>query len=170
MSGYRIAVSACLLGELCRYDGKAKKSPALERLFPHCRIVPVCPECDCGFGVPREPVQLELTGQGLRMMTVSSRKDVTPAMEKWIGSVLEDFAREGIDGFVLKSRSPSCGWNSTPWFLPEGRQDGRNGLFAAAAAGRFPQVPIADEIFLEQPDGVRRFLELLENHRKMTAD
>ena len=39
-----IAVSACLLGEPCRYDGKSRPCEDVLKLHDACEMVPVCPE------------------------------------------------------------------------------------------------------------------------------
>ncbi|MDD4397716.1 MAG: DUF523 domain-containing protein, partial [Sphaerochaetaceae bacterium] len=52
----RIAVSACLVGFKCRYDGKSNRNENVVLLeeHPDIELVPVCPECLGGLPVPRE--------------------------------------------------------------------------------------------------------------------
>jgi len=53
-------VSACLLGERVRYDGGHKLDRLLiDALGEDVTFVPVCPEVECGLGVPREAMHLE---------------------------------------------------------------------------------------------------------------
>jgi uncharacterized protein YbbK (DUF523 family) len=69
--------------------------------------VPVCPEVEIGLGVPRKPIRV-VESKGIRMLVQSeSGRDMSGPMnefvERFLGSVT------GIDGFILKNRSPSCG-------------------------------------------------------------
>ena len=60
-----LLVSACLLGECCRYDAKCPAAPeALKTFFARCRqadiaLIPVCPECAGGLPTPRPPAEIE---------------------------------------------------------------------------------------------------------------
>ena len=59
MEKIRIGISACLLGENVRYDGgNALDGFLRDTLGRAVEYVPVCPEVECGFGVPREKFQL----------------------------------------------------------------------------------------------------------------
>ena len=53
-----VLVSACLLGEACRYDGKSKGSDPVMRALEGKEVVPVCPETGAGLGIPRPAVEL----------------------------------------------------------------------------------------------------------------
>ncbi|MEA1876500.1 MAG: DUF523 domain-containing protein, partial [Bacteroidota bacterium] len=55
-----IIISACLLGEPCRYDGQGKKNSELLNLLKDLRLIPVCPEVEGGLPTPRPPA--EITG------------------------------------------------------------------------------------------------------------
>ena len=68
----KILVSACLLGEHCRYDGKDNGQAYMARLNQYFDLVPFCPEVDGGLGVPRKPA--EIIGQGVY---TEEHKDVT---------------------------------------------------------------------------------------------
>src|SRR5512145_1619566 len=105
----RIGVSSCLLGERVRYNAEHKRAAWLDAMTPHVEWVPVCPEVEVGMGVPREPVRLERTGAGTRIVTVGTRVDHTPAMRAWAAPRIEALVADGICGYVLKKDSPSCG-------------------------------------------------------------
>ena len=51
----KLLVSACLLGENCKYNGGNNYSPDVERLRERFEIVPVCPEQLGGLPTPRVP-------------------------------------------------------------------------------------------------------------------
>jgi uncharacterized protein YbbK (DUF523 family) len=78
----RICVSRCLAGEACRWKGDRRPSvlPALPR---GAEIVPFCPECEAGLGVPRPPIELVQVeaaepSTASTASTVSTPKDPTP--------------------------------------------------------------------------------------------
>jgi uncharacterized protein YbbK (DUF523 family) len=77
----RIGISSCLLGEQVRFDGGHKidrfLSETLGRFF---EWVPVCPEVEAGFRTPREPMHLEQIDAKVRLITISTRADLTSAM------------------------------------------------------------------------------------------
>lgn len=101
-----MAVSHCLLGCPCRYDGASRPNAAVEALAARddVVVVPVCPERAAGLPVPRPPA--ERVGE---RVLLSDGTDVTGAFAE--GSRLEA-ARAldaGCDLAILKAKSPSCG-------------------------------------------------------------
>lgn len=143
----KVGVSACLLGERVRYDGTDKLDGFIkDTLGAYFEYVPVCPEAECGMGVPREPVRLTGDPSGPRMVGVNSGTDHTEAMNKWAAVRLRELEKEGLSGFIFKSRSPSCGVTDVEVFSADGDavQAGA-GMFARAFMDRFPQTPVIDE-------------------------
>ncbi len=159
----RLGVSTCLLGENVRYDGAEKRDPVLLGAFgDHVEWVPVCPEVECGMTVPRDPMHLADDPDSPRLVTTATGEDQTGRMQTWIRSRLDELAREDLWGFVLKSRSPSCGTGAVPVLSATGEQAGESaGLFAAAVAGRFPLLPVADERSLRDDSMWDNFIERL---------
>ncbi len=104
-------VSACLLGEYCRYDGKAKQNGAVLEHFKGYEIIPFCPEAPL-FGTPRQRISVIKTPKGNRIITDETKEDVTPLLEKEILSFIEK--NRNVDAICLKSKSPSCGYGTTP--------------------------------------------------------
>ena len=100
----KILVSACLLGVRCRYDGKSKPHPAVERLLEQHTLIPVCGEILGGLPTPRVSAER----QGARVVTADGR-DVTAAYRRGAEEVLRLAERYGCTAAVLKERSPSCG-------------------------------------------------------------
>ena len=103
----RVLVSACLLGERVRFDGRDKgvQSSVLERWLAEGRVVKVCPEVAGGLGVPRPPAERQPDG---RVLT-NTGADVTMAFTSG-AKVAAKLARENqIAIAVLKEGSPSCG-------------------------------------------------------------
>lgn len=100
----RLLVSACLLGENCKYSGGNNYSPAAAALGERYELIPVCPEVLGGLPTPRPPA--ERTGE---RVTARDGTDVTAAFRLGAERVLETALAQGITRAVLKERSPSCG-------------------------------------------------------------
>jgi len=168
----RIAVSACLLGERVRYDGDTKPHAWVrDELSRLAELVPVCPETELGMSVPREPVDLIGDPAAPRMIGVKSGKDWTELMNAWCGQRIAELLDEGLDGFVLKSRSPSCGIGSTPVY-PECNADPTygNGIFALALREMCPDLPIVEDEDLDDTAERDTFLERARAHAKQRLD
>lgn len=102
----KLLISACLLGEPCRYDGKSKPLPEekLRRLRDTYTLIPVCPEQAGGLPTPRTPSER----RGEKVITETGM-DVTAAYQSGAACALELAQSEQVDAAVLKARSPSCG-------------------------------------------------------------
>ncbi len=127
-----------------------------------------------GMDVPREPVQLEGAPAMPRMKGVDSRVDHTPRFQQWAAGKLSELGVEDLDGYVLKSRSPSCGLGDTDLFDHRGKKIiGRvDGLFAAALRRTFPFLPLTTEQSLEQAGRRELFLQrarLYRQYKEMVA-
>jgi uncharacterized protein YbbK (DUF523 family) len=159
----RVGISRCLLGDRVRYDGGHKYEPSIvETLGRDVEWVPVCPELEAGMSVPREPVHLcaRDDGGGVRLLGVDSRTDWTERMHLWGRQRLDALAALKLAGFVLKSRSPSCGLRDVP---VHGGPAGR-GLFADLLVEKMPELPVEDEERLRHADVRRVFLERVLAH------
>ena len=161
MSKIRIGISSCLLGDEVRFDGGHKRDAFLiETLSPFVEWVRVCPEVELGLGVPREPVRLVSTAGDIRMVGVESAIDHTDGMRAYARRRVEELAAVGLSGYVLKSKSPSCGLGDVKVYDDSGAASHEGtGLFAAALSERFPDLPIEDESRLADAATRIRFLE-----------
>lgn len=161
MSKLRVGISSCLLGDEVRFDGGHKRDAFLiGTLAPFVEWVRVCPEVELGLGVPREPVRLVSTAGETRMVGVESGIDHTDGMRAYARRRVEELAAMDLCGYVLKSKSPSCGLGDVKVYRDNGTasQTG-SGLFAAALTERFPDLPIEDESRLADTATRIRFLE-----------
>ena len=149
----RIGISSCLLGRAVRYDGGERRNDFLvARLGPFVRWVDVCPEVEIGLGIPRPPIRLERRGDGLRLTMPSTGADLTGQMRAYAAARTAELADAGLCGFVLKSRSPSCGPAEVEVLDPhEGVRPSGRGLFAEALILGLPDLPVEDESRLEDP-------------------
>jgi uncharacterized protein YbbK (DUF523 family) len=159
-----VAVSSCLLGEAVRWDGRDKREPVvIEEIGPHVTWVPICPEVELGLGVPREAIRLERHGRELRLVGVESRKDLTAEMDAWAAQRLDAFAEQGVRGFVLKSRSPSCGRADAEVTDSEGEVVGRDaGRFTRLVILRWPDIPVCTEEELRMEVARKNFLAAIQ--------
>jgi uncharacterized protein YbbK (DUF523 family) len=114
-----VLVSACLLGEACRYDGKSKGSSPVMRALEGKEVVPVCPETGAGLGIPRPAVELrggtgeEVLAGRARAVVAATGEDRTAEFRYGAELALEAVRRFGVTVAVLKERSPSCGSQGT---------------------------------------------------------
>ncbi len=147
-----------------RYDGDHKRdawltSAAAERF----ELVPVCPEVELGMGVPRPPVRLQQFGGATRLVRVEDGADLGASMRAYAEERIEALRRLGLGGFVLKSRSPSCGRGDAALHDSAGRPIGTSdGVFAAALAAHWPELPTATESELGDDDARAAFVERVE--------
>ena len=101
----KLIISACLLGESCRYDGKSKPCEAVERLKKEYELLPVCPECMGGLPTPRPPAEIQKDGRVINR----EGRDVTANYRRGAEMTLELARHEDCRIALLKEKSPSCG-------------------------------------------------------------
>ncbi len=162
-SGIRLGISACLLGRKVRYDGGHQLEPFLTNtLGQYVEFVPVCPEVEAGFTTPREPIRLTGNPENPRLIAVETKVDHTQRMKRWVRKRAAELEREDLCGFILKSRSPSCGMERVKVYSSEARFVRKGaGLFARAFMDRFPLLPVEEEGRLHDPAVRENFIERL---------
>ena len=137
----RIVVSACLLGENCKYSGGNNRSEELLSLLSGHEVIPVCPEVLGGLPVPRVPAEI-VDGVVMNRDGVS----VDEEFRRGAAEALEICRREKADLVILQPRSPSCGVGSVYDGTFTGKRIPGNGIFAALAAENGFRVESAEEI------------------------
>ena len=100
----KILVSACLLGENCKYSGGNNRNERVLAFIQGHEVIPICPEVMGGLSTPRPPAEIVND-------VVINREGVNVDTEYRLGAqrVLEIALREGAELAILQSRSPSCG-------------------------------------------------------------
>jgi uncharacterized protein YbbK (DUF523 family) len=145
-----VLVSACLLGQACRYDGRANRDGVLERELAAQNLRPVafCPEEHGGLGTPRPPASIEerdaaAVVDGEARVVTDKGIDVTGEFMIGAAGALDVCRAHGIRTAFLKERSPSCGVCQThvAGKLVEGRGVtsellARNGIEVRGVEGR----------------------------------
>jgi uncharacterized protein YbgA (DUF1722 family)/uncharacterized protein YbbK (DUF523 family) len=141
-----VVTSKCLGFAACRYNGLSISSDFVKALMPYVDFVPVCAEMEIGLGVPREPIRVASGPGGFRLLQPSTGLDVTERMVRFAATFLDSLST--VDGFILKSRSPSCGVRDVKVFRgveKEAAVGKGSGFFGAAVVERFPGHPVEDE-------------------------
>ena len=146
--GSPFVVSACLLGEACRYDGSAKRSDAVCELAGRLRAVAVCPERAAGLPCPRPPAELQADGDVL----LADGTDVTEAFRTGVRACLLQARTSGARVALLKAKSPSCGVRCVYDGSFSGRLVAGAGVFSSAL--REDGVTLMDETELAQARGL----------------
>ncbi|MGG0797032.1 DUF523 and DUF1722 domain-containing protein [Brevibacillus laterosporus] len=102
-----VVVSKCLEFAECRYNGDVLSDQTVRSLAPFVTFIPVCPEIEIGLGIPRETIRIMKEGEQHRLVQPSTRADLSQQMNSFADAFLQNVGE--VDGFILKSRSPSCG-------------------------------------------------------------
>lgn len=168
MSKIRLGLSSCLLGAKVRFDGGHRWDRFItETLGQYVEFVPVCPEVECGLGVPREPMRLEGQPAAPRLVTVRTRQDLTQRLLTWARRRVKELAHENLDGFIFKAKSPSSGLAQVKVYNDRERPKATGvGLFARVFMDHFPLLPVADEGRLHDPEIRENFIERIFFHRR----
>jgi uncharacterized protein YbbK (DUF523 family) len=163
-----IGVSACLLGEHVRYDGKHKHDSCItDSLGTYFCFVPVCPEVGCGLPTPREAMRLEGDPAAPRLMTHQTRIDRTGQMLAYCSAKIIELESKNLSGFIFKERSPSCGLTSVPLYRSGTSEMFTAGLFANEIARCFPLLPLEEAERLNNPQILKNFIERVFQYRSM---
>ena len=164
----KLGISSCLLGNKVRYDGGHKFDPFLvNTLGQFVEYVPVCPEVESGFPIPREALRLIGDAQKPRLITRQTGVDVTAQMERWIEKKLPQLENENLCGFIFKSQSPSSGMERVKVYNDKGMAEKKGvGIFARALMQRLPLLPTEEEGRLQDVDLRENFIVRIFVYRR----
>lgn len=101
----KIVVSACLLGENCKYNGGNNLDNAVVNLSKYFELIPICPECFAGLKIPRVPSEIKDN-----RVYSKTGEDLTNAFNDGAEKALYIAMENNCPAAVLKERSPSCGF------------------------------------------------------------
>ena len=175
----RMGVSACLLGQPVRYDSGHKRDRYItDILGEYLEFVPVCPEVEAGFPIPRETFRLVGDPENPRLVTSRSNVDHTERMLAWAEKRVAELEKEHLCGFIFKSDSPNSGLSRVKVYNAKGMADKKGvGLFARAFIQHFPLLPVEEEgrlndaklreTFIEQIFTLKRWRETMASSRSM---
>ena len=150
---FKIGISSCLLGNEVRWNAGHKHDKYLTRtLGRFVEYVPVCPEVEAGFGVPRESFRLVGDPDAPRLVTFKSKTDHTDRMVNWAKKRVKELEKEDLCGFIFKSDSPSSGMIRVKVYNEKGMPHKVGiGIFARAFMENFPLIPVEDDGRLNDP-------------------
>lgn len=154
-----VGVSQCLLGDAVRYDGRSKANTiVLKKLSEIFTLVPVCPEVEAGLSIPRPPVQLTGSIENPKLIGRNDPAiDITDLMQQYCNTKPAELKH--LSGFIFKSRSPSCGLNSTPVFI-NGQcvTETSRGIFARSLCETYLDLAAIEDSKLEDQYMLDRFI------------
>ena len=137
----KILVSACLLGENCKYNGGNNFAPAVVEFLKGREVLTICPEMMAGMGCPRTPIEIV---DGVLMDRDGNNVD--EAMRNAVEQAMEVIRKENIQCAILQSRSPTCGVNQVYDGTFSGKLISGSGIFAQALKDAGYQVLDAEDI------------------------
>lgn len=164
----RIGASSCLLGVPVRYNGGHSRYRFLtDELDRYVEWTEVCPEAEIGLGTPRPTLHLQRRGGEDRVISSGDGSDRTDELAGIADARLEEL--RGLDGYVLKNKSPSCGLLALPVFNEEKqRVDGKGrGAFAARLTGLLPDLPVEEQGRLSDAALREAFVERVFAHARL---
>ena len=137
----KVLVSACLLGENCKYNGGNNYSAAVAEFVKDKDVLTICPEMMAGMECPRTPIEIV---DGVLMDRNGNNVDA--AMREAVVQAMEMIRKEDIQCVVLQPRSPTCGVNQIYDGNFSGKLINGSGLFAQALKDAGYQVIDAEDI------------------------
>ena len=133
----KVAISACLLGKKCRYDGEENYAPSLLKMLEGDELIPFCPE-DAAFGSPRPTMDLIQMTERIEAVCNESGELRSGPIRTYAKEFFDQHSE--IDLFIGKDRSPSCGVCSARLY------DEEKNLCSSSAAGLMAQEAIERNI------------------------
>ena len=155
-----VAISACLLGEVVRYDGGHKRNDwCADYLADRVQLLPLCPEVAIGLGVPRQKIDLHrIDGQ---LHALSASPDVIDLTEPLTYQASLNWMQlaNRLSGYIFMQRSPSCGLTGVRWIDEQGvEQNDGQGVYAGEFFQHWPQLPVIESWQLDSSDAVDKFI------------
>ncbi|WZL73116.1 DUF523 and DUF1722 domain-containing protein [Clostridiaceae bacterium 35-E11] len=146
----KVVLSQCLEHGNCRYDGSKIKSPFIKSLKEYVEFILVCPEVEVGLGVPRNALRMiEKDEQGEKLVFSNNGEEITEKMLDFSERFINSLDKNQIDGWILKSRSPSCGIKDVKVYKSFGKAQTlpkkTMGVFARKVYEQFGNIAIEDE-------------------------
>ena len=147
-----LAISSCLLGQNVRFDGAHKRDNWLvNELGRYIDYRPFCPEVAIGLGIPRPPIRLVGTVENMRAVGVKNPDlDVTERLRTFAHQTVHQLGE--VSGYVLKSKSPSCGMERVKLYGDKGMASSHGvGIHAGVVLRSLPNLPVEEEGRLRDP-------------------
>lgn len=142
----KVVISKCLEFDACRYDGQIINNNHIKKLKKFIDFIPVCPEVEIGMGIPRDTIRIVEKNNKTILYQPETKKDFSNKMNKFSKKFLNEL--DEVDGFILKSKSPSCGYKSAKIYPKENNTPAirtGNGLFTRNILLNYSNYPIEEE-------------------------
>lgn len=101
----KVMISACLVGEKTRYDGKGNYNPLVREILQKYDLIPLCPEVLGGLKTPRLPSEIVSKDKVLN----KNGDDVTRYFINGAHTCLQPIYYQHVTKAILTENSPSCG-------------------------------------------------------------
>ncbi len=148
----RIIISKCIEFDFCRYNSQIIRSEIVSKMKPHVEFLPICPEVEIGLEVPRDPIRVIEKQSKKYLLQPNTGRDISLDMRRFAEQFLTK--QHNIDGFLLKSQSPSCGTRDVkiyPAVTHSAAIRREAGFFGEHVLQRFPFLAVEDEMRLQNP-------------------
>lgn len=162
-----VVISKCLEFEACRYNSQMITFDFARKLRDYVNFVPICPEVEIGLGTPRDPIKIVQRQNDRHLIQPATGHDISTEMRAFADQFLDGLAE--VDGFILKSRSPSCGIRDTKVYSDDNLEShiGKTaGFFGGAVIDQHLGLPIEDEFRLTDPRTREHWLTKLYLHAR----
>ena len=144
-----IFLSKCIEHGYCRYDGSQISSDFIKKLEKYVDFIVDCPEVGIGLPIPREAIRILKSDEKEHLVYSQSGVDVTEKMEEYANNYVQQLKNKKVHGFILKSRSPSCGIKDVKTYKTVGKApstgDKTTGFFGREVLEHYEGYPIEDE-------------------------
>lgn len=146
-----VYISKCITFAAVRYNGDIIFSDFVEALKPYITPITHCPEVEIGLPIPRQTLRIvsdDREMKHLRLIQPATGADLTDKMTRWVKETIDNMPE--VDGFILKSKSPSSGAFDVKIYPAKGDKPaaltGKGaGFFGGEVVRRFPNMAIEDE-------------------------
>ncbi|MDY4849342.1 MAG: DUF523 domain-containing protein [Bacilli bacterium] len=137
----KILISACLIGDNVKYDGKNNYQPKIEQLLEKYELIPFCLEVEGGLKTPRTPAERK----GDKVIDQKG-KDVTRNYLQGLDLAINIVNYLNIKIAILKDKSPACGVHQIYDGTFSHKTINKSGVLAEALIAKGIKVLSEDEI------------------------
>ncbi|MDX2470274.1 MAG: DUF523 domain-containing protein [SAR324 cluster bacterium] len=148
----KLFVSACLEAIPCRYDGEALEPFWSKKFHDLFEVIALCPEQEAGMTTPRPEMTFIQKSDRVELAVDESNRDLSCQLFSTALRIMLDLT--GLDGAIVKSKSPSCAVDDCKVFTDKNRHNQiglTEGIFTGVLKKKFPHLPIIDEQELVNP-------------------
>ncbi len=142
-----IVISKCLNFDKCRYNGDGDKNKFVDKLKNYVIFQPICPEVEIGLPTPRKPIRLvNQNNEGIKLLQPQTGNDYSELMYEYADSLCQNLSE--VDGFILKTRSPSCGIKDVKIYngVEKGASSKKGrGIVGGKIVESYEKIPIEDD-------------------------